>query len=135
VVSPCLLVESIEQELKFLQAVFNVTAHVDQKSEQTIWQIEAKLGDTTLKIGRAAQGAPQSSSVLYVWTDDVDGTFARAMNAGATLISVPTDQPGGIREAGFHGPQGTIWWIGRRTGRISTREGEEKLRQQRKARL
>jgi PhnB protein len=134
-VSPCLLVDSIEDEVRFLKAVFHVTVYEGERHEKTIWQLEAKLGDTTLKIGRAQHGGASTNSVLYVWTADVDGTYARAIEAGATLISEPTDQPWGVREAGFRGPQGDIWWIGERRGRLSNREVEEKLRRQRKFRM
>ena len=134
-VLPCLLVESVEEELKFLQAVFDVTVQNSQTHERFMWQVEAKLGDTTLRIGRAHNGFVETRSALYVWDDDVDGTYARAMKAGATLISEPTDQPWGVREAGFRGPHGNIWWIGRRIGKLSNREVEEKLASQRRERM
>ena len=134
-VSPCLLVQSIEAELEFLEAVFRVTVNEGTKHESAFWQLEAKLGDTTLKIGHAHVGQSPTSSVLYVWTDEVDATYERAMRAGATLISEPTDQPWGVREAGFRGPQGDIWWIGKRKRKMSSREVEQSLTQQRKSRL
>jgi uncharacterized glyoxalase superfamily protein PhnB len=129
------LVESIEDEVGFLKAVFNVTVYEGEQPEGTIWQTEARLGDTVLKIGRADSGGTPTSSVLYVWTSDLDGTYGRAINEGATLISPPTDQPWGVREAGFRDPQGQTWWIGDRKRKISSREAEERLRQQRRERL
>ncbi|HET6846100.1 MAG TPA: VOC family protein [Anaerolineales bacterium] len=134
-VSPCLLVESIEAELEFLKTVFNVTVYEGLRPEGTTWPVEAKLGDTTLKIGRAESNPSPTSSVLYVWTQDLDGTFARAMSAGATLISEPRQQPGGVREAGFRDPQGQIWWIGDPGKKKSNREVQEMLAKQRRARL
>lgn len=134
-VSPCLLVASIEDELEFLKAVFDVKVHEGEMNELTMWQMEARLGDTVLKIGRAHPSGPQSNNTLYVWTQDVDATYARAIQAGAVLISEPTDRPWGVREAGFRGPHGDIWWIGRRTGRLSNREVAEKLNRQRQSRM
>jgi uncharacterized glyoxalase superfamily protein PhnB len=129
------LVQDIEDELGFLKAVFNVTVNEGQEPKGTIWQREAILGNTVLKIGRADSSATPTNSVLYVWTRDLDGTYARAINQGAALISPPTDQPWGVREAGFRDPQGQIWWIGDRGEKISSREVAERLRQQRRARL
>ena len=134
-VSPCLLVESVEEELKFLKAVFKVTVQDSQTHERFMWQVEVKLGDVTLRIGRAHNGFVETRSALYVWDDDVDGIYARAMKAGATLISEPTDQPWGVRETGFSGPHGNIWWIGKRVSRLSNRQVEEKLARQRRDRM
>lgn len=134
-VSPCLLVDSIEEELRFLKLVFGVRVREGSRSESTIWQVEAELGDTVLRLGRARGKESQTTSVLYVWTQDVDGTFSRAMAAGASLISEPADQAGGVREAGFRDPQGNIWWAARKLGRLSNRQVEEKLAAQRRTRM
>jgi uncharacterized glyoxalase superfamily protein PhnB len=128
-------VDSIEQEVSFLASVFGATADAARGEDATAWQVEAKLGETTIKIGHADQGAPATESVFYVWIDDLDSTFARAMSASATSIREPSDQPKGIREACVRDPQGITWWMGQRPRRMSTHEGEEKLRQQRQARM
>lgn len=135
-VSPCLLVDDIEEQLKFLGVVFGARVHRrGDKVESTVWQVEAELGNAVLRIGRSHEGNARAASMLYVWTDDVDRTFDRAVKAGATLISEPTDRPGGQREAGFKDPQGNIWWIGMQARKLSNREVERKLADQRKQRL
>jgi PhnB protein len=135
VVSPCLLVESVEDELRFLQAVFGVRVREGPSGNTTIWQVEAQLGETALRLGRTSPEAGASTSVLYVWIEDVDGAFARAIAAGASLISEPTDQAWGGREAGFRDPQGNIWWVAQKSGRLSSREVEERLATQRRSRM
>jgi len=135
-ISPCLLVESIPDELRFLKAVFG--AQVKQQRgehEGAVWQVEVRLGDAVLKIGRAHQADPPATGMLYVRTDDVDATYARAIQKGATLISAPTDQPSGVREARFRDPQGHIWWIGQQVRKLSNREVERRLAEQRRKRL
>ena len=134
-VSPCLLVESIENELEFLKAVFDVTVEEAREPRGTFWQVEAKLGETILKIGRAESQGASSGNMLYVWTNDLDGTYERAIKEGATHISEPTDQSWGGREAAFRDPQGQIWWIASGGQRLSNAEVEEKLSIQRRRRL
>ena len=132
-VSPCLMVESINDELRFLKAVFGAQVGRQQGGdERTLWQVEVRLGDATLMIGRTNKLNPQSAGMLYVWTGDVDATYARAMKAGATLISAPTDQPSGVREAGFKDPQGQIWWLGERVRKVPGRSTTQKPRLQRR---
>ena len=135
-VSPCLLVENIPDELRFLEVVFG--AQVSQRpvgNESTLWQVEVRLGNAILLIGRAQKENPPSTGMLYVWAEDVDGTYARAVEQGATLISAPSDQASGVREAGFRDPQGNIWWIEEQASRPSNREVERRLTEQRHNRL
>ena len=136
IVSPCLMVESIQAELQFLKTVFG--ARVRQLRgghENNLWQVQVLLGDCILLVGSANKGSPPAAGTLYVWTDDVEATYARAIEAGATLISAPTEQPSGVREAGFRDPEGNVWWIGRQRQKPSNREVERRLAEQRRKRL
>lgn len=135
-ISPFLLVESIPAQLQFLEAVFGArSTQRPGEHGRTLWQVEVQMGNVTLMIGRAHRDSPPATGTLYVWTEDVDATYARAVEAGATLISAPTDQPYGIREAGFRDPQGNIWWIGRRMITPSNGEVKRRLTEQRRKRL
>jgi PhnB protein len=134
-VSPCLTVESIPEEIRFLQAVFE--ARPSPKSGDArgpLSQAEVELGNVTLRLGRVHHDGVPVTGMLYVWVDDVDGIFGRAVEQGATVISDPTDQPSGVREAGFRDPQGQIWWLGRRGTRLSNEEVARRLAAQRKSR-
>lgn len=135
-VFPCLMVEDVEAELKFLEEVFG--AQMRQRrdpNESSIWQVQVQLGDSILMIGRATTTDAAGGGALYVWTDDVGAACNRAMKAGATLITGPAANETGIREAGFKDPQGCIWWIGQRPRKPSNAEVERKLREQRRKRL
>jgi len=48
---------------------------------------------------------------VYVYVRDVDATYRRALDAGATSVQEPTkkddpDRRGGVKDGG-----GTTWWI------------------------
>ena len=49
--------------------------------------------------------------MLYLYVDDVDLTYQRALDAGATSQQPPTDQFYGDRSAGVKDPCGNLWWI------------------------
>lgn len=135
-VSPCLLVEDIQAEVRFLSEVFGAQLHQQRISnEPSLWQVQVQLGDSILMIGRATAAAARDGGTLYVWTEDVVGAYKRAMASGAVLISEPTETAEGVREAGFKDPQGHVWWIGERIRRPSNLEVEQRLREQRRKRL
>lgn len=134
--SPCLMVEDVQAELKFLQDVFG--ARVRERQDpigSSIWQWQVQIGDSILMIGGASPADTPEGGTLYLWTDDVAAACNRAQKAGASLISGPAAKETGILEAGFRDPQGTTWWIGQRPRKPSSAEVERKLREQRRTRL
>jgi len=50
-------------------------------------------------------------TVLYLYVDDTDATYQRALEAGATSLMEPADQFYGDRNAGVEDPTGNHWWI------------------------
>ena len=62
------------------------------------------------------------TSMLYLYTEDTDATYKRALKAGATSIMEPADQFYGDRSAGVQGPQGNQWWIATRLENLSQEE-------------
>jgi PhnB protein len=50
-------------------------------------------------------------SALYLYVDDTDATYQRALQAGAASTMAPTNQFYGDRSAGVKDPSGNQWWI------------------------
>ena len=70
-----------------------------------------RLGDTVLEMGEAhGQYGPMPTGLHY-YVPDVDAVYDRALKAGATSISAPTDQPYGERGAGITDPAGNSWFL------------------------
>lgn len=73
--------------------------------------VEVRLGDSMLMIGDGGPGGESFPAMLYVYVDDVDATYARALEAGATSAEEPADQPHGERHAGVRDPFGNVWYV------------------------
>ena len=69
-------------------------------------------------------------AMLYVYVEDVDATYQRALQAGATSVSEPKDQFYGDRSAGVQDSCGNQWWIGTHIEDVSE---EELLRRHKEA--
>jgi PhnB protein len=69
--------------------------------------------------GRIFLGGPMPSpksagtrtADVYVYVEDVDTTFRRAVDCGATVVEEPNDQPYGERRCGVADPEGHYWWL------------------------
>ncbi|HEV2425102.1 MAG TPA: VOC family protein [Terriglobia bacterium] len=48
---------------------------------------------------------------IYLYVPDVDATYRRALDAGATSVFAPADQPYGDRNAWVRDPEGYTWYI------------------------
>ena len=79
--------------------------------------VEAKIGDSMLvmEVGDPPHPGGKPASI-YVYVDDVDAAYNRALAAGATPISVPEDKPYQERAAGVKDSFGNIWYIATYTG-------------------
>ena len=79
--------------------------------------VEAKIGDSmiVMEVGDPPHPGGKPASI-YVYVDDVDASYNRALAAGATPISVPEDKPYQERAAGVKDSFGNIWYIATYTG-------------------
>ena len=81
--------------------------------------IEAEIGDSMIVI-EAAKSFPAGSGVtknsIYVYVDNVDGAYTRAMEMGAASISAPEQKPYQERQGGVKDSFGNTWWISTYTG-------------------
>lgn len=112
-VTPYLIVSDADAELRFLTAAFGATErHVSRRDDGTVMHAEMSIGDSLVMIGQGNEQWPPKPAALYLWVPDVDGTYAKALAAGATSESAPEDKPYGHRNAGVVDANGNTWWIG-----------------------
>jgi PhnB protein len=95
-----------------VQQTFAATLLVRHEMGDSANHIEAQIGDSVIILELSdpphASGFPGS---IYVYVEDVDLTYQRAVSAGAEVISAPEDKPYGERQAGIKDSYGNVWWI------------------------
>src|SRR5258708_16240986 len=112
-VTPYLVVPDADVELKFLAAAFGATELVCARNpDKTIMHAELKIGDSMIMMGQAGEQWKPLKASLYLWVENVDEVYAKALAAGATSQSAPEDKPYGHRNAGVVDPSGISCWIG-----------------------
>jgi PhnB protein len=112
-ITPYLVVPDADAELTFLKSAFGGTEVMCQRNaDNSVMHAEIKIGDSLIMMGQAGDQAKALAAALYLWVDDVDATYARAVQSGATSQSAPEDKPYGHRNAGVVDRNGITWWIG-----------------------
>ena len=79
--------------------------------------VELAIGDSVLVVeaGEQLPGHEITQASVYVYVEDVDDVYNRAIEAGAETISAPEDQFYGERSCGFNAFDNT-WWVSTYTG-------------------
>jgi len=77
-----------------------------------------RIGDSIVMVSGA--GARETMpAFLYVYVDDADGTYQRALQAGATSLEEPRDVPYGDRRGMVRDQWGNTWQIATRIEDVS----------------
>jgi PhnB protein len=120
-VQPYLMFVNCTEAMAFYAKVFGATEKLVMKSpDGRIQHAEMVIGDSVLMMAEENPeiqafapshygGSPIS---LMVYVNDCDATCAKAVEAGATSLREPADQPYGDRMGGILDPFGYKWWIG-----------------------
>jgi PhnB protein len=112
-VTPYLVVPNGDAELTFLKAAFGATElQCHRNQDNSVMHAEMQIGDSLVMLGQAGEQWTARQAALYLWVEDVDATYAKALAAGATSDSAPEDKPYGHRNAGVVDQNGVMWWIG-----------------------
>jgi len=112
-VTPYLVVPDADAELKFLEAAFGASESMcHRNADGTVMHAEVRIGDSLIMLGQAGDQWKAMKAALYLWVENVDEVYYRALAAGAASQSVPENKPYGHRNAGVVDPCGITWWIG-----------------------
>ena len=124
-VTPYLVVKDVESLITFLKEAFDAeeTERVPGP-DGTTRHAEVRIGDSVVMMGTARENPPMPG-MLYVYTEDVDTAYSRALKAGGESIAQPENQFYGDRTGGIKDSQGNIWYIATRVENLS----EEELRE------
>jgi PhnB protein len=77
---------------------------------------EIKLGESMVLVSDGGGKREPTPAFLYVYVEDADETYRRAIAAGAQPIEEPMDMPYGDRRATVRDPWGNTWQIATHRG-------------------
>jgi len=81
-----------------------------------IMHAQARIGgDSVVEMGEARGEIQPSPTMFYVFVPDADAAYYRAMNAGASSLHEPADQPYGDRTAAVRDVFGNVWYLATQT--------------------
>jgi uncharacterized glyoxalase superfamily protein PhnB len=110
-VTPYLVVPGVPALIAFVTQAFGAAeVQRHERPDGSVAHAEIKIGDSVLMMGEPTDEFTAMPASLYLLVDDADASYARAVEAGATSLRAPEDQPYG-RSAGVRDASGNHWWI------------------------
>jgi PhnB protein len=107
-VTPRLVVSDLTGQVAFLRTVFDATGEIHAGRPA-----EIRIGDSLLLVAPAGE-RQLFPAFLYVYVDDVDVSYRRALAGGALSLVEPLDTPYGDRRAMVRDPFGNVFQIAHR---------------------
>ena len=119
-ITPVLIVKNGDKAIEFYKNGFGVKERCRMKApDGKIAHAELKLGDSVFMLSdeypemkclspKTIGGSPVS---MYVYVDDVDSVFNKAISAGAKVLDPVKDQFWGDRHGRLEDPFGHLWSI------------------------
>lgn len=98
--------------IDFLENAFGAeVVERHHSNEGFVYHAKVRLGDSIVEMGEAHDQWQPMRSAIYMFVEDVDATYRRALSAGATSALEPTNQPYGGRNAWVKDEFGNTWYL------------------------
>jgi uncharacterized glyoxalase superfamily protein PhnB len=110
---PRIAVNDPEGLVGFIQHVFGARGQFQSGRPSELW-----VGDSLLMVGSTVERQPMPA-FLYVYVEDADSTFQRALDRGSESVEKPEDMPYGDRRAMIRDPWGNVWQVATHRGRFT----------------
>jgi uncharacterized glyoxalase superfamily protein PhnB len=128
-VNPFLIVEGAPKLIQFLKQTFEAKVEESVNGpDGRIAHAELTVGDSIIMMSDATPKYGATASHLYVYLENVDLTFKRALEAGAMSVQEPADQFYGDRMAGVKDSTGNFWWLAQHVEDVPPEELERRIK-------
>ena len=104
-VTPRLVADDADGLVGFLKHAFGAVGEWPAEGP-----VQLRIGDSIVMVSESGP-RPSTEAFLYLYVEDADATYRRAITAGGTSLEAPDDMPYGDRRAMVRDPGGNVWQI------------------------
>ena len=112
-VMPYLIIKDAVKFLQFTENVFGATENeknLAMRNSDIIMHAEIMIGGSTIMFADSNEQFSPRNAGLFVYVEDADATYKKALEEGANAVTQMSTQPYG-RSGGIEDPFGNTWWI------------------------
>jgi len=116
------MVDGVAALIDFLKEAFEaVETERLPGPDGSVGHAEVRIGDSVVMMGGGSHFGSMPAAI-YLYVSDVDATYKKALDAGATSLMEPEDQFYGDRSGGVKDAFGNMWFIATRRENVSPEE-------------
>jgi PhnB protein len=131
-ITPFLLVNNAKGLIKFLKKAFDGELTYIMEAEGQVAHATVKVGDSIIMLADAMEPNKPMSCQLYLYLEDMDTVFKKALKAGGTSLREPITEFYGDRSGAVKDEWGNIWWIATHVEDVSEEELKKREKEWRK---
>ena len=98
----------------------------EMRPDGTLMHAEVRIGDSMVMVGEATPDFGPMPSSIYLYVEDCDAVYERALAAGGVSVFGVMDLPSGERYGGVKDPCGNLWWIATHVADYTPEEQERR---------
>jgi len=129
-ITPHLMVRGAAQLIDFMKQAFGA-----QEKERVpgdngeIMHAEVKIGDSIVMMSDAMGGYEPMPMVLFLYVEDADAVYDRALQAGGTTVMELKNQFWGDRAGAVRDAFGNVWWVATHIEDVSPEEAQRRMQE------
>jgi len=135
-ITPYLGIQQAAEAIEFYKKAFDASEVMRlTMPDGNIGHAELRIGDSAIMLGSPCDQGPLSnpdnavSVGLHLYVTDVDKSFQRALEAGATSVSEVKDQFYGDRSGTLKDPYGHLWFLASRKEDLTQAQIEQRAKE------
>ncbi|ELR68955.1 Glyoxalase family protein [Fulvivirga imtechensis AK7] len=109
-IMPYLILRDAEKFARFMKEVFGATEQMIVPAERGIMHGELRIGNAVVMFADSGEEFKPSPSGMFIFVDDVDDVYQKALQNGATSLQ-PLEKRDYGYGGGFEDPFGNQWWV------------------------
>ena len=128
-ITPIIQADGASEFIDFLKSAFDareISRYGDPNG--TIMHAEVQIGDSRIMLSDSSEEFKALPTRIQLYVNDVDTTYEKALEAGATSLRPPTDQFYGDRSGGVLDKWGNQWWIGTHKEDLTPEDIEKRMK-------
>lgn len=111
---PYVFARNAESFIEFLRNAFDAKELGRTVHDKLLANARIRIGTTCFMVSEAGERIQPTQSAFYLYVENADETYAKALACGASGMFSPVEMPYGDRQGGVTDPFGNIWWISQR---------------------
>lgn len=134
-VTPYLIVDNAAKLIEFIKNAFGGrVTFISNGDENKVMHATVSIGTSTIMVSDTMEGMGPRTAMLFLYLEDADGVYKKAIDAKATSVQEPRTEFYGDRAGAVKDEWGNEWWIATHVEDVAPEEMERRSKEVRKER-